>query len=279
MNNNIHLDENERTDKYIAEIRNLYKEGDLRKALRMLDVFKRIPEELHEIALNVIIQTASISSSHYKAGLKFLTWKKDSLPLNSMDRERLLSAFLGIAVDLARQDYQFGELLELSKIDDPRVFETLIMIYKNDHFQERKQEVAYGLGITGKEIALPVLLDYIYRQIIDLSEDEIHLLGKYPVSEKAELIPCLDMDDRDKVVVRLIKYLQEKREYNDSLRTAIAHTLAILYSSSTTSIKSKGLIKESANLAVCHGYDEYRDDSVGYIYLKEFVNLSDDNNL
>ena len=141
MNSKIRPDENERTEKYVAEIRSLYKEGDFRKTVRMLDVFKRIPEELHEIATNAIIQTAGISHSYYQAGLKYLTWKRDSLPLNSINRERLLSTILDIATDPDRQDYEVGELWELSKIDDPRVFETLVMIYKNDKFQERKKEI------------------------------------------------------------------------------------------------------------------------------------------
>lgn len=279
MNNNIRLNENEQAKKYITEIKSLYQKGDLRKTLRMLDVFKHIPLELHEIVLDVISQTANISFSYYKAGLKFLTWKKDSLRLNSRDRERLLSIFLDIATNLTRQEYQFGELLELSKIDDPKVFETLVMIYKNDHFQGRKQEVIYGLGAMGKEIALPILLDYIYRQSTDLSENEIHLLEKYPVSEKTELISNISMEDRDRVVIKFIKDLQDKRVYNDSLRIAIAHALAILYMSSMTSISSKELIKGNANIAICHGYSEYWDDSVGYIYLREFVNFGEESSL
>jgi hypothetical protein len=37
------------------------------------------------------------------------------------------------------------------------------------------------------------------------------------------------------------------------------------------------MIKASANIAVCYGYDEYIDGPVGYIYLKEFVNFGDGN--
>ena len=277
MTTNTRPDENDQIENYIAEIKSLYKEGNLRKIVRMLDVFKCIPEELHEITISSIIQTAGISSSYYTAGLKFLTWKRDSLPLNSMDRERLLSTFLDIAADLERQDYQFGELSKLSKIDDPRVFETLVMIYINTHSQERKQDVVYGLGTMGREEALPVLLDYIYRQNTDLAGDEIYLLEKYPVSESIDLIRSMDVEDRDKVVAKLIKYLQDKHEYNDARRTAMAYTLTILYSSNVTSMKSKELIKESANVAICYGYDEYRNDSVGYIYLKEFVNFIEEN--
>jgi hypothetical protein len=279
MNNNIRPDENERTEKYVAEIRSLYKEGDLEKTVWMLDVFKRIPEELHEIAINAIIQTAGISSSYYRAGLKFLTWKRDSLPLNSADRERLLSAFLDIAADPDRQDYKAGSLWELSKIDDPRVFETLVMIYKNDKFPERKKDVAYALGTRGKEDALPILLDYIHQQNADLPEVEINLLEKYPVSERTDFIHIMDVDDRDKVTAKFIKYLQDKNDHNDALRTAMAHTLAILYASNITSTKSKELIKASANVAICYGYDEYTDDPVGYIYLKEFVNFGENDNL
>ncbi len=40
MNGNI-LNKNEQTDKYIAEIRNLYKEGNLILVFRMLDVFNQ----------------------------------------------------------------------------------------------------------------------------------------------------------------------------------------------------------------------------------------------
>jgi hypothetical protein len=279
MNSSIRPHENEQIEKYVAEIKSLYKEGNLRLTVRMLDVFKRIPKELHEIAINVIIQTAGISSSYYKAGLKFLTWKRDSLPLNSMDRERLLSTFLDVVADPDRQDYEDGELRELSKIDDPRVFETLVKIYKNDKFPERKKEVIYALGRRGKEDALPILLDYIHRQNVDLLEAEISLLEKYPVSERTDLIHIIDMGDRDKVAAKFIKYLQDKNEHNDDLRTAIAHTLAILYESRTTSIKSKELIKASENLAICYGYDEYGDDPVGYIYLKEFVNFGENDNL
>jgi hypothetical protein len=279
MNSKIRPDENERTEKYVTEIKRLYKDGNLRETLWMLDVFKCIPEELREIAINTIIQTAGISSSYYQAGLKFLTWKRDSLPLNSTDRERLLSAFLDIATNPDCQDYKVGYLLELSKIDDPRVFETLAMIYKNDKFPERKKEVVHALGTRGKEDALPILLDYIHRQNVDLQEAEINLLEKYPVSERTGFIHFMDIADRDKVIAKFIKYLQDKNDHSDALRTAIAHTLAILYASNITSIQSKELIKASANVAICYGYDEYRDDPVGYIYLKEFVNFGERGNL
>lgn len=208
MNSKIHPDENERTKKYVAEIRSLTKEGNFRKIVRMLDVFKRIPKEIHQTAINAIIQTAGISSSYYKAGLKFLTWKRDSLPLNSLDRERLLSTFLDLASDLERHDYQFGELLELSNIDDPRAFETLVMIYKNDKFPERKKEIVYALGRRGKEDALPILLDYIHRQNADVLESKINLLEKHPVSERTDLIHIMDVNDRDNFVAKSIKYLQ-----------------------------------------------------------------------
>jgi hypothetical protein len=278
MNSNIRPDENERTEKYVAEIRSLYKEGNLRKTVWMLDVFKHIPKELHEIAIDAIIQTAGVSSSYYQAGLKFLTWKRDSLPINSTDRERLLSAFLDIAADPDHQDYKVGNLRELSKIDDPRVFETLMMIYKNDKFPERKKEVVYALGTRGKEDALPILLDYIHQQNADLPDAELNILEKRPVSGRIDFIHTMDVNDRDKVVTKFIKYLQDKNDHNDALRTAMAHTLAILYASNITSIKSKELIKASANVAICYGYDEYRDDPVGYIYLKEFVNFGENDN-
>jgi len=280
MNNIGSFDKNEKTEKYVTEFSNLYESGNFKKAVIILDVFKSVPEELHERATNAIIKIADISPhSCYRAGLKFLTWKRDSLPLNSIDRERLLSTILDIAADPERQDYEVGELWELSKIDDPRVFETLVMIYKNDNFLERKKEVVYGLGTKGKEDALPILLDYIYRQDADLSEDEINLLEKYPVSERTDLIHIMDMDDRDKVVAKFIKYLQDKHDHNDALKTAIAHTLAILYASNITSIKSKQLIKASAKVAICYGYDEYTDDPIGYIYLNEFVNFGESDSL
>lgn len=273
MNGNI-LNKNEQTDKYIAEIRNLYKEGNLFLVFRMLDVFNRIPDELHEIAIDTLIRTARISSSYLRAGLRFLTWKNNSLPLNPTERERVLSAFLDLAADPTRQDYQFGEIIGLAKIDDPRVYETLAMIYKNDDFRERKQEVVYGLGTMWKETALPILLDHIYRQINHLSVDEIHLLEKYPVSNSVELVPKVNMEDRDKVVEKFIKYLLDNHDYSNPLRTDMAHTLAILNASYLTSIKSKELIKENENVAICYGHDEYIHISVEYIYLREFVNIS-----
>lgn len=280
MNNSSSFDVPEKTEKYVTEFRNLYDAGNFKKAVIILDVFKSVPEELHERAANAIIKLADISpDSCYRIGLKFLTWKRHSLPLNSIDRERLLSTILDIAADPDRQDLEVGELWELAKIDVPRVFETLVRIYKNDNFLERKKEVVYGLGTTAKEDALPILLDYIYRQNADLSEDEINLLEKYPVLERTDLMHIMDMDDRDKVVTKFIKYLQDKHDYNDERRTAIAHTLAILYPSNITSIKSKDLIKASANVAICYGYDEHRDDPVGYIYLNEFVNFGEEDSL
>ena len=278
MNNSSGFDE--KTEKYVTEFRNLYNAGNFRQAVIILDVFKSVPEELHERAANAIIKLADISPhSCYRTGLKFLSWKRDSLPLNSIDRERLLSTILDIATDPDVQHLEVGELWELAKIDDPRVFETLVRIYKNDNSLERKQEVVYGLGTTGKEAALPILLDYIYRKNADLSEEEINLLEKYPVLEKTDLIHTMNIDDRDRVVTKFIKYLQDKHDYNDVLRTAIAHTLAILYPSNITSIESKELIKASANVAICYGYDEHRDDPVGHIYLKEFVNFGKDDSL
>jgi len=73
MNSDIPLNEN--TEKYIAEIRSLYKEANFKKAVLMLGVFKRVPEELHEIATDAIIRTANISHLCYVTGLGFLTWK------------------------------------------------------------------------------------------------------------------------------------------------------------------------------------------------------------
>jgi hypothetical protein len=234
MNNSHSSDEQGKIEKYVAEIRNLYAEGNLANVLWMLDVFKSVPEEIHEIAVNALIQTVGVSPSYYQVGLKFLTWKKHALPLNNTNRERLLSAILDIAADPERQDYIIEDLRELSQIDDPRAFEAIVKIYKNDKLPEGKQQVVYALGTNGQENALPILLDYCFRQMGDLSDDEINLLEQYSVSEKIDLTHSMDVDDRDKVIAKFIQQLQSETDCDDFLRQAIAYTLAILYLSDIT---------------------------------------------
>jgi len=188
----------------------------------------------------------------------------------------LLSTILDIAAKAGPQDYQVGDLWGLSRINDPRGFETLVKIYKNDRFPQKKKDAVYELGKRGKEDALPILLDYFFQRESDLSENEIKLLEKYPVSERNKSFPIMDVDDRNKVVTRFIKYLQNKNNYNDDIRIAIANTLAILYASNITPSRLKEEIKASANLAVCYGHDEYYDGPAGYLYLKDFVDFSTD---
>lgn len=244
MNNSHSFDDKGESEKYVTEIRDLYAKGSFVNVVWILDVFKSVPEEIHEIAVNALIQTAGISPSYYQAGLKFLTWKRHALHLNNTNRERLLSTILDLAADPAYQDYTIEHLRGLSQIDDPRAFEILVKIYKNDKFPEGKKEVVYALGTSGKEDALPILLDYYFRQNGDLSGDEINLLERYPVFEKDDSTHSMSVDDRDKVVVKFIKYLQGKNDYDDFLRTVMAYTLAILYASNTTSSMSKEIIKQ-----------------------------------
>jgi hypothetical protein len=264
-------DENDRTKQYVAEIKSLYKSGDFRKVLWTLHVFKHIPDELHKIAIDTITRTAGISPSYYKAGLNYLTWKSTALPLNSKDRERLLSVFLDIAADPERQVYITGNLQELSKLDDPRGFKLLVTLYQNDTFPESKKKIAHALGAAGKENALPILLDHIHQHKAALPGIELNFLEKYPVSQTPELLHAMDVDDRDQVVVEFITYLQNAHDHNDALRITMAYALAILYASDMTSLKSKELIKASAHTAICHGYDEYNREPTGYVYLKEFI--------
>jgi hypothetical protein len=275
--NNSRFDEDEITEKYVAEFGRFYKAKNYQQAVYILDIFKLVPKKLHHKATDAILKIANISPhTCFQIGLKFLTWKKDALPLNLSDRERLLSTILEIATDPARQDSKPGELRGLANIDDPRVFDTLVAMYQSEKVQERKNEIVYGLGNRGKEDAFPILLDYIFRQRGDLAEADIKLLEKYPVSKHADSAPLMDTDDRDTVVTKLIQYLQEKDHHEDALRIAIAHMLAILYASSLTSAKSKGLIQASADIAICYGYDEYISGPVGYIYLKELVNFGEE---
>jgi len=152
----------------------------------------------------------------------------------------------------------------------------LVKIYKSDKFPGRKKEVIYELGKRGKEDALPILLDYFYWHQNDLSEADLNLLKRYPVSERIDSFHGMDVDDRDQVVARFIKYLGEDKNYDDNGRIASMYTLAILYSSDMTSVKSKEMIKTNENIAVCYGYDEYIDGPAGYIYLKEFVKFNED---
>jgi len=169
--------------------------------------------------------------------------------------------------------------------DDPRVFETLVMVYK----RSGNRDAALALGRMRKEEALPVLLDNYFFCREDPSIEQAYLLRKYPLPEPGDTKPPeMDPSDRDMIVSILVKYLDEvetvKAHYADYLSSKIfpmsyddilardaAYILAILYASDKTPAYSRKEIEARKDRPISCVYADYMYDSFQYDDLQSYV--------
>ncbi len=263
-----------RESDFCEEIKKLYQQGEYKHIIYLLKAVDRLPQDLYPIVTDAILQAGKELFVYFIDGLEMII-ERNLVPLETVEVQRLLDIFPEIAPGVDPYSYPSGQMWPLVGIDDPRVFRTLVNVYKKTDNQQKKRDALYLLGKVGGEASLPILLDNFVQQSKILSDDQLGILRNYCLEDGFD-DQYLDMNpaDRNTVINILLNYLTEQKAYDDPLRIDVAHMLAILYTSSKTLYVSKETIKAMSRQNIF----AIPQDSIhpaSYISLSDFIEFTD----